>query len=449
MAAPSPAQRAQALLDDLRELSGVPGMAAAVWQGEQLRWQGVSGWRDVAQQLPVQPDTRFRLASVSKPFAAVAVAQLVAQGKLAAGQPVGELLPELPTALAALTPRQLAAHLSGLPHYEARDADIGKTHYATARASLVHLKDRELRDPSGSRYRYSSWGYTLLGAAAEAAAGRPYLQLLSAQVAPGLDIGPDQTGQSPRMTQAYDFDAGRVVPGPAFDFSYSWGGAGLAATAPALAEWGGRLLQGKVVDEATRAWMWQPVLDTAGQPVGERSFKMGFGWRLGSDAQGQPIVHHAGATLGARSVLMLWPQGDTSVSLLSNAMWTAAIERSAELLSAPFRPPVADLPAMPCPVQATRFEGDVAGQRVEGSASFRQDADGVCRGQLGLPAALAKVVNPGPQPASQEMRVVGLQGGLSRAALVSGIGLSDWQAQADGWARVEGPGSRRMLLRLL
>lgn len=448
MADPNPAQRAQAVLDELRELSGVPGMAAAVWQGGQLRWHGESGWRDVARGLPVQADTRFRLASVSKPFAAVASAQLKARGLLATDQPVGKWLPELPAPLAAVTPSQLAAHLSGLPHYEAQDAGIGKTYYPTARESLVHLQDRTLGSAPGSRYRYSSWGYTLLAAVAEAAAGKPYLDLLATQVAPGLDIGPDLTGKSPAMTLAYAFDAGRAVPGPDFDYSYSWGGAGLAATAPALAAWGGRFLQGRVVDAATRDWMWQPVLDTTGQPVGERGFKMGFGWRLDSDAQGQLRVHHAGATLGARSVLLLLPRGDMSVSLLSNAMWTVGIERSAELLSAPFRPPVEDLPAMPCPVAATRFEGEMGGGPVAGTASFRLDANGMCRGQFSLPVTLAKVVNPGPQPATDRMLVVGLQGELARAALVTSIGLGDWQAQADGTVRIEGPASLRGVLRL-
>lgn len=447
----SPERQAQALLDALREVSGVPGMGAAVWQGERLRWQAGSGWRDVAQKLPVQADTRFRLASVSKVFAAVAAAQLRAEGKLDVDQPVGPLLPELEPELAALTPRLLAAHLSGMPHYEWRDAGRGGVHHATARESLVHLKGRQLQSTPGSRYLYSSWGYTLLAAAAEAAAGQPYLALLDARVAPGLAIGPDQTGRSPAMTRAYEFGNQGPQPAPAHDYSYSWGGAGLAATAPALAEWGGRLLQGRLVDAATRDWMWQPVLDKAGQPVGERQYRMGFGWRLEADAEGQQIVHHAGATLGARSVLLLWPQGrdaGTSVALLSNAMWTSAIERSAELLSAPFRAPLAGLQPAACPLKATRFEGELNGAAIEGRASFRRDADGLCRGELGLPVALAKVVNPGPQPASDRMLVVGLQGDMGRAALVTSIGLADWRAEADGSVRVEGLAGRKLVLRL-
>lgn len=448
MAAPSPEQRARATLDALREVSGVPGMAAAVWQDGRVRWHGESGWADVARRVPVREDTRFRLASVSKPFAAVAAAQLKAEGKLAPDRPVGDVLPDLEPSLAALTPTQLAAHTSGLPHYEARDASRGQRHYSTARASLEHLANRSLRAAPGERYLYSSWGYTLLAAAAEAAAGRPYPALLTARVAPGLAIGPDLTGQSPVMTQAYMFGAQGFEVGPPHDYSYSWGGAALAGTASALAEWGGQVLQGRIVDAATRDWMWTPVQDARGNDVGERSYKMGFGWRLDQDAQGQRLVHHAGATLGARSALLVWPQAGTSVSLLSNAMWTSSIERSAELLSAPFRAPVAGLPEAACPVAVSRFEGDVDGQAVSGVASFRRDADGVCLGRLSLPPVLAAVVNPGPQPASEVMQVVGLQGDLARAALVTSIGLADWQAQADGSVRIEGVAGRRIVLRL-
>jgi serine beta-lactamase-like protein LACTB, mitochondrial len=448
LAQPAPERQAQALLDALRESSGVPGMAAAVWQDGRPRWQGSSGWRDVAQRLPVQADTRFRLASVSKVFAATAAARLKSQGLLGTDQPVGALLPELDPALGALTPRLLAAHLSGLPHYEARDAGRGGVHHATARDSLVHLKGRQLRAEPGSRYLYSSWGYTLLAAAAEAAAGRPYLDLLAADLAPGLAIGPDETGRSPAMSRAYEFGLTGVRPAPAHDYSYSWGGAGLAATAPALAEWGGRVLQGRVVDAATRDWMWRPLTDNAGQPVGERGFQMGFGWRLGRDAGGQRTVHHAGVTAGARSVLLLWPDAATSVSLLSNALWTSAIEASAELLSAPLRPPLAGLPAAPCPVGASGFDGELAGIAIAGRAQFSRTADGQCRGELGLPAALAGVVNPGPQPAADKLLVIGLQGELARAALVTPIGLFDWRAQADGSYRVDTLAGRRLVLRL-
>lgn len=87
------------------------------------------------------------------------------------------------------------------------------------------------------------------------------------------------------------------------------------------------------------------------------------------------------------------------------------------------------------------------GAALLGQASFKRDAEGQCRGELSLPAALAKVVSPGPQPAPDRLVVMGLQGDLARAALVTPIGLADWRAQADGSARVDVAG-RRLTLRL-
>jgi hypothetical protein len=100
-------------------------------------------------------------------------------------------------------------------------------------------------------------------------------------------------------------------------------------------------------------------------------------------------------------------------------------------------------------VSVSRFEGEVDGQAMSGTAKFRRDAEGLCLGRLNLPSVLAAVVNPGPQPASEVMRVVGLQGDLARAALVTSIGLADWQAQADGSVRIEGVAGRRIVLRLM
>jgi serine beta-lactamase-like protein LACTB, mitochondrial len=55
----------------------------------------------------------------------------------------------------------------------------------------VYLKGREPRSVPGSRFLYSTWGFTLLAATVEAAADRPYLNLLDSTVAPCLAIGPD------------------------------------------------------------------------------------------------------------------------------------------------------------------------------------------------------------------------------------------------------------------
>lgn len=64
--------------------------------------------------------------------------------------------------------RHLAAHTSGLPHYNAEDlTSLGRTSYQTSRAAVAIFEGRPQIGAPGAAYSYSSWGYTLLGAMVE------------------------------------------------------------------------------------------------------------------------------------------------------------------------------------------------------------------------------------------------------------------------------------------
>jgi CubicO group peptidase (beta-lactamase class C family) len=336
------ARHAQRLLTALRDVAGVPGLGAAVWKDGRLRWEGQAGLRDVDGGLPVQADTRFRLASVSKLFTATAAARLQEHGQLDVDGP----LPWHPFPSghvgAAITPRQLAAHLSGLPHYELGDIGRGGSAIVDSQAAARQwLRGRALQSAPGEVYRYSSWGYTLLGAAIESASGLPLQDYIATQLTAGLDIGPDGTDSGDtRAARPYEERAGRWRQAEPHDYSYSLGGAGLAATPGALATWGGRLLQGAVVKPATLAWMTAPSRLVNGHEARHGTAQVGFGWRIEADAQSRPVWHHAGAALGARSALVVRPGPvATSVALLSNAAWVASIVDSALTLTEVFTPP--------------------------------------------------------------------------------------------------------------
>lgn len=449
---PAAALVAQALLDAMREASGVPGMGAAVVLQGGLVWQGSSGWRDVVQHRPVDADTRFRLASVSKLFTATALARLAQDGQIDPQAPLsaaGEPPPWLPTGWAAITPAQLAAHTAGVPHYELRDAARGRLAFGSARdAAQAHLAGRALLAAPGQHYRYSSWGYTLLSAAIEARSGLGFADYLARHITTGLDIAPDGSHlpADTRSSRSYTLGPAGVQAAAAHDYSYSWGGAGLAATPGALAAWGGRLMQDELLSERWRTWMWSPQQQADGQPVRERGDAVGIGWRLGHDLQGLPLRHHAGASIGARSALLLWPALGLGVSLLSNASWTTAIERNVELLSAPFRPQPADLVASPCPTDVRILSFDHEGRTHTVPAQFSEVA-GLCRATLQLPEALALTFSAAPQVPRRSVQLVALGPGLSRAALATPLGLLEWRAISPQAAQLSLPGTRVVAVR--
>jgi serine beta-lactamase-like protein LACTB, mitochondrial len=444
------AQRvAQHVLDALVATTGVPGMGASVWRDGQVVWIGSAGQRDVERGLAVDSLTIFRLASVSKLLAATAAARLVEQGALDIDRPVQSILPGFGAGWPPLTPRQLAAHSSGMPHYQAMDLRRGGVHYSTVPQALELIRDRQLLSPPGTRYEYSSWGFTLLSAVVEKAAGRPYLDVLRTELTNGLTILSDQTGINPQASVAYEFAGNRIQRAAPHDFSYSVGGAGMSATAVDLARFGGRVLSGAIVSPSTWTWMTQPARLRDGSPVTEGDYTLGFGWRVGRDLDARPIVHHAGVTVGARSVLLLYPEQRLAVSVLSNALWVSSIEATAMTLSAAFRSTAPALPRRSCPTDVRSYVGTLAGDSIAGTVAFRV-VDGLCTGTLSVTNAMGRWLNSFVQADRDTVPIVGFDadGGLSRGAVVTAIGAFEWRATAESDSYQARLGARELRVRL-
>lgn len=450
----SPNRVADRMLASQVKTNGVPGMGAAVVVDGVVVWHGSAGMRNLEAGEPVDRHTMFRLASVSKLLTATAAAKLGEDGRLDLDAPVQSTLPWLKAPWAPLTPRQLAAHTSGLPHYQQVDEGRGAKRYESVRAAVGFFDGRPLLAAPNTAYQYSSWGYTLLSAVIEALAGKAFLDYIAHELTPGLAVGPDASDHGvPNASKTYGFTDGRAVRLPAHDFSYTWGGGGLAATPEAIALFGSRVMEGTVVSPRTFNSMLEPARLADGSVVGERDYQVGFGWRTGRDVNGESIAHHAGVALGARSALVLWPSSRVSASVLSNAEWTSSIETTAEMLAAPFHRHTAAgaQPTARCPADALAYDGEFAGERFRGTATFSDQA-GLCAGQIKLPQGLLRTwLNGFPQRDADSLEIIGIRpsAGISRAALVTPIGLHDLRADADGRAlRVKFSPSRSLVIQL-
>jgi CubicO group peptidase (beta-lactamase class C family) len=423
-----------AILEALVEANGVPGMSAALVRNGDIVWLGAAGLRDVERALPVEVDTTFRFASVSKLITATAAARLAQDGKLDLDAAVGSVVSYLPDTWPAISARQLAAHTSGIAHYQDVDSERGGVRFSTTADAVGIFSGRTLLAQPGTAYNYSSYGFTLLSAVVEESAGEPFLDYVGRVLLYDLDIAPE-LGRDPHAAIGYDFSAaGAVTPIPPHDFSYSWGGAGFRGSSRDLALFGARVLSGAIVSPAMRDMMWTPARLNDGSVVMEdRDAAVGFGWRIGRDQDGARIVHHAGVTDGARSALVLYPESGDSVSVLSNARWTASIEQTAMMLAAPFSGAAISNSATPCPLSATRFAGRFGNDAIGGAARFELDG-GVCRGRIVATNALGVWLNSFPQRDATELQIIAVSSdaALTRAAMVTPVGVYDLRATADG-----------------
>ena len=437
----------QRILEALIEANGVHGMAASVWRDGAVVWTAGVGYRDAEERLPVEDDTIFRLGSVSKIFAFAAAAKLREQGRLDVDRPIQDSLDYLNPAWPAITARQLAAHTAGIPHYQTVDEGRGGRRFGSIREAVGVFNDRDLLSSPGAAYRYSSYGYTLLSALVEESAGQPYLDYLALEIVPGLTIIPDATDQgNPAASKAYDYDGGALGPSAPHDLSYSWGGAGLGATAGDLARFGGRLLSGDVVSNASFEWMMEPMRLTDGTAVSDKEYSVGFGIRTQRDVDGERVAHHAGAVIGGRSVLLLYPERKLAVSILSNAPWISSIEQTAMTLSAPFRAGQAGAVARACPLIASRYEGTFGDAPVSGNATFALQ-DGVCSGRITVDKPMADWFDGSSRKDVRSVEIIGLdsRGGFGRAAFVTPFGAYDLRASDIVGDHVVGFGGTRSL----
>ena len=213
----------------------VPGGALAVARGGRLVYARGFGWADVDAREPVEPASLFRIASVSKPLTAVAVLQLVEQGRIGLQDKVWDLLGVKPhlepganvdPRLRQVTVRQCLQHTGGWDAAKSFDPMFRPVEIARALglappagpADVIrYMFGRPLDFDPGARYAYSNFGYAVLGRVIERVTGEPYEAYVRAAVLAPLGITDMRigrtlpSGRAPREVRYYD-PLGRTGP---------------------------------------------------------------------------------------------------------------------------------------------------------------------------------------------------------------------------------------------
>lgn len=157
-----------------------------VTQGDRTVLSRAFGMADKARSIRNDQSTIFGLASVTKMFTAVAIAQLVQEGRVAYHETIGEYLPGFPAAVADhVTVHQLLTHTSGVgrPSAGPRPDDPAWSSIAQVwDGTMATIRRTPLQFTPGAGYAYSNDGYFLLGAIVAEVAGQSYFDYVRAHV---------------------------------------------------------------------------------------------------------------------------------------------------------------------------------------------------------------------------------------------------------------------------
>lgn len=295
---------------------GIPGLTIAVGIRDGVLWSRGFGLADVENNVPATPDTVYRLASLAKPITATAAMRCVEQGKLDLDAPVQKYVPQFPVKPHPLMVRHLLSHFGGIRHY--RGEEINSTHYfpTLADALAIFAGDPLLFEP-GTHYSYTTYGYVLLGAVLEGAAGQLYLDVVRRHVFEPAHMAQTQEDSwyriIPHRAHGYLKDSSGELRncGPA-DTSYKIPGGGLSSTAADMVRFAVTLQQGKLVRRTTLDTMWTVQRTRDGKGHG-----YGFGWTV-EDWDGRLRVGHTGSQQGTSTILSLLPADHITVAILCN-----------------------------------------------------------------------------------------------------------------------------------
>lgn len=258
-----------ARLDSVRVRLRIPGMASAIAQDGRVIWSVGLGHADAESRRPATPTTPFHLASLTKPFAALVVMQLVEAGLLGLDDPV---------------------------------RDYGVFLSAPDTVRIRHLLTHTSEGVPGAEYRYSGNRFALLDQVISIAAGRSFADLLVGRILEPLGLrntapnpaqpaafaytGLDIEAFKAEMAAGYELVGSTVVPRDHPD--YFGTAAGLVASVEDVARFSLAIDEGRFLSEETWSQVFTPATSNTGATL-----PYGLGWFI-QEYEGSALQWHYG-----------------------------------------------------------------------------------------------------------------------------------------------------------
>lgn len=300
---------------------GSPGCAVGVYHDDELIFSNGYGEKNLDYGKSITPETVFYIGSVSKQFAAAALAHLAVQGELDLDKTVRHYVPEMPEHDVEPTVRQLIHHTSGIPDLYSLLSLYG---YDVADvipfSEMVEVVTRHshLNFEPGSEYLYSNAGYTLMAEIVDRVSGQTLRQYTDEHLFEPL--GMDNTHFHDDRTHVVENRAISYQPGGSEEFRVSYlqnfegvGPGGLYSTVEDMLQWE-RQLNDNRLDGAEG---FNELMRTPGVLTDGDTLDYAFGISKGQ-YKGQKTVGHGGSFMGFRADYLRLPEQDYGASILCN-----------------------------------------------------------------------------------------------------------------------------------
>ncbi len=337
---PSPAwaaavDHARRILRDGLAAQSLPGVSVAVGVDGAIVWAEGFGFADLDARVPVTPETRFRIGTASTVLTSAAAGLLIEQGRLDLDREIQAYVPEFPAKPSPVTLRRLMGHVAGLRTDGGDEGPLFAPHCGRPLDALPYFAHRTLLFEPGTRFRFSSYGWILVSAAIESAAGTPLHAFMQSEVFAPLGmrdtLADTTTAAEPPRGQP------TAVPGRAtsyfprygadpryglhlmrpLDHSCYAGASGLLSTPSDLVRFGLALRDGRLLKPETVQLLQSSLRLNSGEETG-----YGLGWDLDTvtlNGAATRVAGHDGAVLGGPvASFVTLPERGLVVAVIAN-----------------------------------------------------------------------------------------------------------------------------------
>lgn len=308
--------RVDAAVREFQAKTSAPAVTVAVAVDGKIVYSKAFGMADIENDVRATPETLIRTGSIAKPIAAVAALTLVDAGKLDLDAPIQRYCPTFPRKQWTITTRELLGHLSGIRHYSGDEMASTKHYVSMSEGFEIFANDPLLFEP-GTKYSYSTYGFTVVGCVIEGASGQRFADYVAQHVLQPAGMThtsiDDVYTIVPHRARGYQKVGGRVENAGLMDSSYKLPGGGYVSTAEDLVRFQLALINGRIVNRATRTAMWTSQKTADGKLT---HYGMGFG--INEAADGETLVGHNGSQQGTSTSMMADPSRHCAVAVMFN-----------------------------------------------------------------------------------------------------------------------------------
>jgi CubicO group peptidase (beta-lactamase class C family) len=315
------AKQIEELLTKYNQYGQFNGSALVAENGKVILKKGF-GSANIEWNIPNQPDTKFRLGSISKQFTAFLIVKLAEEGKLKLDVPVTTYLPNYPKATGdKITIHQLLTHTSGIPNYTSAPnffKEKSRNPY-TPEEFVKTFSDLPLDFTPGEKFRYSNSGYFLLGYIIEKVSGKSYEQYLQETILTPLKMtntGYDHSEVIIKNRAAgYEKRGNKISNSPYLDMSIPYAAGSLYSTAEDLYIWDQALYTTKLLSAKSMESLFNSYIQ-----AGKGSY--GYGWFINEVDNGTSgklkVTEHGGGINGFNTNIYRIPADKNLIVLLNN-----------------------------------------------------------------------------------------------------------------------------------